>query len=62
MVDRVIDFCYNYDIMKKIKEIQIRDFVAKDLRTPKYRMRKVELKTGYKRKVKNQHDYNLRYL
>ena len=62
MVDTGDDFNYNKRIMKQVKDIPLRDYVAKDLRTPKYRMRKVELKTGYKRKVKNQHDYNLRYL
>lgn len=61
MVDTVINFRYNRG-MKQQKTIPLRDFVAKDLRTPKYRMRKVELKTGYKRKVKNQHDFDLRYL
>jgi hypothetical protein len=33
--------------------IKPRDFVAKDLRTPKYRMRVVESKVAFTRKVKH---------
>ena len=43
--------------MKKGNNLPIRNFVAKDLRTPKYRMKVVELKTRYKRKEK--HGINL---
>jgi hypothetical protein len=38
----------------KIKQSKPRNFVAKDLRTPKYRMRKEELKTAYQRHEKHQ--------
>jgi hypothetical protein len=38
--------------MKQGNKLPIRNFVAKDLRTPKYRMKVVELKTRYKRKEK----------
>jgi hypothetical protein len=38
----------------KIKQLKPRDLVAKDLRTPKYRMRKEELKTAYQRREKHQ--------
>lgn len=42
-----------------------RDFVAKDLRTPKYRMRVVESKVKHTRKVKHKgrdcHDRQVRY-
>ena len=48
--------------MKQIKKLPVRNFVAKDLRTPKYRLKVVELKTRYKRKAKTQNDYNLKYL
>jgi hypothetical protein len=34
---------------KKTKPVKQRDFVAKDLRTPKYRMRVAESKKQYKR-------------
>lgn len=37
----------------KYNPIKIRDFVAKDLRTPKYRMRVVESKVAYKRNDKH---------
>lgn len=48
--------------MKQVKKLPVRNFVAKDLRTPKYRLKVVELKTRYKRKTKTQNDYNLQYL
>jgi hypothetical protein len=48
--------------MKQVKKLPVRNFVAKDLRTPKYRLKVVELKTRYKRKAKTQNDYNLQYL
>jgi len=38
----------------KIKQLKPKNLVAKDLRTPKYRMRKEELKTAYQRREKHQ--------
>lgn len=38
---------------KKYTYTKPRDFVAKDLRTPKYRMRVVESKMSFTRKVKH---------
>lgn len=38
---------------KQYNLIKPRDFVAKDLRTPKYRMRVVESKMQFTRKVKH---------
>jgi hypothetical protein len=35
------------------KQMKPRDLIAKDLRTPKYRMRVVESKVQYTRKVKH---------
>ena len=61
MLDTGTTFCYNID-MKQVKKLPVRNFVAKDLRTPKYRLKVVELKTRYKRKAKTHNDYNLRYL
>lgn len=40
---------YNTNMDKKRKPSKPRDFVAKDLRTPKYRMRVAESKKQYKR-------------
>lgn len=61
MLDTGTVFCYNID-MKQLKKLPVRNFVAKDLRTPKYRLKVVELKTRYKRKAKTKNDYNLQYL
>jgi len=61
MLDTGTIFCYNRD-MKQVKKLPVRNFVAKDLRTPKYRLKVVELKTRYKRKAKTHNDYNLQYL
>lgn len=38
---------------KKYTYLKPRDLVAKDLRTPKYRMRVVESKVAFTRKVKH---------
>lgn len=38
-------------------KLKPRNLVAKDLRTPKYRMRKVESKVLYTRKLKHKADY-----
>lgn len=43
------DSRYNTNMDKKRKPAKPRDFVAKDLRTPKYRMRVAESKKQYKR-------------
>jgi hypothetical protein len=40
---------YNTNMDKKLKPAKPRDFVAKDLRTPKYRMRVAVSKRQYKR-------------
>lgn len=61
MLDTGTVFCYNMG-MKQVKKLPVRNFVAKDLRTPKYRLKVFELKTRYKRKAKTQNDYNLKYL
>ena len=38
--------------------LKLRNFVAKDLRTPKYRLRKVESKVLYNRKTKHKGKVN----
>jgi hypothetical protein len=40
-------------------KIKKRNPIAKDLRTPKYRLRVVELKTAYKRKPKHRKGDNV---
>ena len=44
------------------KNLKPRDPVAKDLRTPKYRMRVVESKVQYTRKLKHKGKENGQYL
>lgn len=43
-------------------KLKPRDLVAKDLRTPKYRMRVVESKVQYTRKVKHKGTHDGQYL
>ena len=40
MLDTGTVFCYNM-AMKQVKKLPVRNFVAKDLRTPKYRLKVV---------------------
>lgn len=49
MIDINTHSRYNNDMDKKRKPAKPRDFVAKDLRTPKYRMRVADSKKQYKR-------------
>ena len=43
-------------------KLKPRDFVAKDLRTPKYRMRVVESKVRHTRKVKHKGKHDAQYV
>ena len=43
-------------------KLKPRDLVAKDLRTPKYRMRVVESKVQYTRKLKHKGKHDEKYL
>ncbi len=61
-VDTDIFLLYNNEIVEKVMNTEKkRNPVAKDLRTPKYRLRVVEDKTAYKRKIKNDRQANVFY-
>lgn len=49
MIDINSRFMYNYLMTKKMTQPKRRNFLAKDLRTPKYRMRVVRCKKHYAR-------------
>jgi len=60
LLDMGIFFIYNILILKGAQMdnlIKKRNPIAKDLRTPKYRMRVILKKNGYKRNLKNQRQY-----
>lgn len=49
-----LDFNSNLRYHIKVRETTMRNAIAKDLKTPKYRQRIVASKTAYKRKEKHQ--------
>jgi hypothetical protein len=58
VIDINSHFMYNYSMAKKTKRTKRRNLVAKDLRTPKYRMRVVKSKKLYTRKNKKENTLN----
>lgn len=54
-------FDFQEDIVYNCK-LKPRDFVAKDLRTPKYRMRVVESKVRHTRKIKHKGKHDAQYV